>query len=327
MQLVSSELKTNTLVLGTPHLNGLGEKYTPRLLDNVVKKLLEFRPDLICIESLPGEVIEIMKSKQDSDTLQQFVGPWLQIAPKMQKRLKLSRFEAEQTVKKMLKKKLSAKGRLELIPYMVANYDEVSAVLQWSYLPEAARQTQTVVPKPIAKSLEKLLYSPNEYYSIGVRLARKLKLQSIVPIDDHNSSVSLNLTMKQYKREWEKAVSLFTKQNKNHMEEHSRRFKTAIDKKDLLPFYVYCNSPAYSRKVWELEGKSWLRLDSPSNFGRYRLLTWEVRNLNMASHIRQAMMFHSGKKVLVVVGSSHKVFLERYLKQMLDISIVKLRDI
>lgn len=316
------------LVLGTAHLRVLGEKYTPRLLDSVIARLLEFRPDLICTESLPGEVIEVIKSKNDIDSLEQFVGSWLHVAPKMQKRLKVSRVGAEQTVKAMLKKKrLSVKERLELILHMLANYDDISAVLQWSYLPKSVKQTQIVVPKPIAKLLEELYFSPNEYYSIGVRMAHELKLQSVTPIDDHNYLSDETMSMKQYIREWKKASNLFSENDKKHIDTSERRFEATVKKGDLLPFYVYCNSPRVSKELLSLEGELWLRAKPPSRFADTRLAQWEIRNLNMASHIRQAMMFNSGKKVLVIVGSSHKVFLERYLEPMLDISIVQFNDI
>jgi Family of unknown function (DUF5694) len=328
MQLVSSELKTNILVLGTPHLNGLGDKYTPRLLDNVVKKLLEFRPDLICIEGLSGDVIEAMQSKGDVETLERFVGPWLRAAIRAQKLLRTKRAEAEQTVKKLLKqKRLSYEKRLELILHMLANYDSASAVLRWSYLPESTRQTQAVIPQKIAKLLNERLNHPSEVYSLAVRLARELKLKSITSIDDHNYSAFEYKSDKQFEKEMKQLYSLLSERNKKFMEYSDRRFDDAVAKDDLLPFYTYCNSPKFAKEIWDLEGESYLRTNLPSGFDRARLAQWEVRNLNMASHIRQAMMFHSGKKVLVVVGSSHKVFLERYLKPMLDLSTVQFNDI
>jgi hypothetical protein len=72
---VETIAKTQLLILGTAHLSVLGDKYTPKLLDKVIEKLLEFRPDLICVENLPGDVIETMHTKGDIDTLKQFVGP------------------------------------------------------------------------------------------------------------------------------------------------------------------------------------------------------------------------------------------------------------
>ena len=83
---------TQLLILGTPHLSNLKGKYTPELLDKAIEKLLEFRPDLICIERLSGEVIEAMMSKPDMFGNQGgWVGPWwFEVAPKMQKLLKVS---------------------------------------------------------------------------------------------------------------------------------------------------------------------------------------------------------------------------------------------
>lgn len=55
--------------------------------------------------------------------------------------------------------------------------------------------------------------------------------------------------------------------------------------------------------------------------GRGYVTYWEVRNLRMASNIREAMM-PPGGRMLVVVGASHKFYLEAYLNQMHDVRIV-----
>ena len=232
---------------------------------------------------------------------------------------------AEQKLRTLLRqKRLGVEKRLELILYMLANYDVASAVLQWSYLSGEIKHTQTVIPKKVAKQLKQEAHVADEVYLIAVRLANTLKLKSIIPIDNHNYRGDETISMRQYLKEWKKAENLLGKSNKTFIAESKRRFNQAVKEGDLLPFYMYCNSPRVSKEVLNLEGQFWLRETLPSNFADMRLAQWEVRNLNMASHIRQAAMFHSGKKVLVIVGYSHKVFLKCYLQQMLDISIVEM---
>lgn len=49
---------------------------------------------------------------------------------------------------------------------------------------------------------------------------------------------------------------------------------------------------------------------------------WETRNLRMASNIRDVLGMRPGMRMLVVVGASHKGYLEAYPHQMHDVRIV-----
>lgn len=72
-------------------------------------------------------------------------------------------------------------------------------------------------------------------------------------------------------------------------------------------------------------GHGWLRVidrPTPGTVGRVRTAGWEVRNLRMAANIRQAMAAHPGGRVLVIVGSGHKAWLDAYLAMMTDVRIV-----
>jgi len=61
---------------------------------------------------------------------------------------------------------------------------------------------------------------------------------------------------------------------------------------------------------------------SPQQFGRGYVTYWETRNLRMASNIREIVGNDPGKRTLVIVGASHKWYLEAYLDQMHDVRIV-----
>jgi hypothetical protein len=61
---------------------------------------------------------------------------------------------------------------------------------------------------------------------------------------------------------------------------------------------------------------------SPQRFGRNYLAYWETRNLRMAANIREAMGERPGMRMLVIVGASHKGYLEAYLHQMHDLRVL-----
>jgi hypothetical protein len=98
-----------------------------------------------------------------------------------------------------------------------------------------------------------------------------------------------------------------------------------LEQGDLLPFYHYLNTPKVSRELMDLECLTYTRMNHPSGLDRARLAEWETRNLMMTAYIRRATALHGGKRVLVIVGGSHKPLFDRYLKQLVDVEVVQLR--
>jgi hypothetical protein len=82
------------------------------------------------------------------------------------------------------------------------------------------------------------------------------------------------------------------------------------------------NDPSYARLVFDSDFGAALEDGSPQQFGRNYVGYWETRNLRMAANIRDAIGQQPGSRTLVIVGVSHKWYLEAYLNQMHDVRIV-----
>ncbi|WP_229217306.1 DUF5694 domain-containing protein [Massilia forsythiae] len=94
------------------------------------------------------------------------------------------------------------------------------------------------------------------------------------------------------------------------------------DAEGVLALYRALNDPAQARLVYDSDFGAALEEPSPQQFGRGYLGYWETRNLRMAANIREAIGFQPGSRTLVIVGASHKWYLEAYLNQMHDVRIV-----
>jgi hypothetical protein len=86
--------------------------------------------------------------------------------------------------------------------------------------------------------------------------------------------------------------------------------------------YRALNAPGQGRLVFDSDFGAALNEPSPQRFGRGYLGYWETRNLRMASNIRDVLGARPGMRMLVIVGASHKGYLEAYLHQMHDVRIV-----
>ena len=333
---IDESSKTQILVLATPHLRSLGKGFYPSILDSLLFVLEKFRPDLISVESMPSSLIEDMQRKKGhySEVLNQFAKDRIEYGQQAQKLLGVSTKEAEQTadsllqvLTKQMKNEYLLTRRLNLVMWMLASYDLNSALLQWSYLPENSRTNTEIVTEDVATFLNEQLKQPNEISSIGIVLAKTIGLQRIESIDDHKDkdifmTIAPNLMNELKDNPMYKSVA-----NSLLYVNSESRLQEAVQEGNLLPYYLYINSSEYTSKDVKTQWHLFFRTNLPSGLDRSRVALWEVRNLNIASHIRRVTVLHPGKRMLVIIGASHKPFLDSYLSQMMDVRLVHLEDV
>ena len=330
---IDDSKKTHVMILGTPHLQSLGDSFKQSLLDNLLHVLEGFQPDLIGVESIPPFLLEDMERRKDefADVISNFAKLRVEYGHKMQQELNTSRQEAENIAHSLLDivrdEPERFDKRAELVPYLLASYDDVSALLQWSYLPEAFREQYNGLPDSIRAHLNTRLTSSNEIISIGISLAKRLGLNRIEHIDDHHDKDVFQKIAPELMTELQDNSEYMSVQNDPFYKNSQQRLQEAVENGDLLPYYSYMNSLEYGARDMELQWNLWFRIKLQSGLDRCRMALWEVRNLNIASHIRRATVLHPGKRMLVIIGVSHKPFLEAYLSQMVDIKLVHLSDI
>jgi len=321
------------MILGTPHLQSLGDHFKPSLLDNLLDVLERFKPDLIGVESIPPFLLEDMELRKDkfADVINQFAKLRIEYGHKMQQNLKISRQKAEDIAHSLFlalrDEPKSYDKRAELVQCLLASYDDVSALLQWSYLPEAFRSRYKDIPDNIHDYINDQLESSNEIISIGISIAKRLGLDRIEYVDDHHDKEIFLKIASKLMAEIQNNSEYLSVQNDSFYKKSQQRLQDAVKKGDLLPYYIYMNSLEYEARDMELQWNLWFRTKLQSGLDRSRMALWEVRNLNISSHIRRATALHPGERLLVIIGASHKPFLETYLNQMVDIKLVQLRDV
>jgi hypothetical protein len=161
----------------------------------------------------------------------------------------------------------------------------------------------------------------NENHMIGARLAVRLGLERISPIDDHASDdvmlermTDLDAFMSE---PWFEAMlgdPRFTP-----LREAAQHLTTGDE---ALATYRMLNSAAIGRFDADSQWLNMINRVSPNRVGRSRVAAWETRNLRMSANIRELAARHSGGRVLVITGSAHKPWLDAYLSMMTDVRIV-----
>jgi hypothetical protein len=320
---------TEVLVLGTPHLSGVSDRFAPSMVDRLVAALDAFGPDAVAIEGLPGRTVAAMDTwGGDFDRVAaQFAGSHRQYGRYVQSQMGWSWTEANRQADSLLAVVQSgdtaaASGtRLALVQSLIAAYRLPTAALQWRYLSDDVRAAQTVLPDTVASALDARQAMANETYSIGLRLAHQRGHQRLYPIDDHGDKDLLLDILPPLQQALTDSLRAAV-QNAPYAQRRDSLLQAGLAAGNLLATYRFMNADDYARADVDAQWRGFLRDPFPDRLGQTRLALWEVRNLNMVGHIRRVAAQEPSGRVLVIVGASHKPFFDAYLRAMMNVRVV-----
>jgi hypothetical protein len=335
---IEPSARTQVLILASEHLSALGQDFDRSVVVPLVELLERFEPDAIAVESMPPQQIAKIAtdSSDDPDSvpaqlLAAFAADAHQLGRQAQASLGIGYDAAWAKASDWLSGPApdDVSSRRDLVLHLLAAYDLPSALLQWSFLDESDQSADDGVTTSIADFLNDRLEAPNEVVSIALETARRRKLNRLYSIDDHIDDemglrTGLNETLM---RELSGNPAYEALIQSGYLQTVGNRLPEAAMEGDLLPLYRHLNSPEAMQEDVSNQWHLFFRTALPSKIDRARVALWEARNLNIAGHLRLVSAWHSGGRVLVVIGAAHKPFLDRYFLQMLDVEVVQLDSI
>jgi len=319
---------TQVLVLGVPHLSGTPEDFDVRVLEPLLARLNTYAPDVIAIENLSGKSLFTLQAYESvyPGVAAMFGSRFLALASDARTHAGVDTLpQAEAAVRAALAslgKEPAPAERRRLALLFLASADPNSAVVQWWRLPASERKPADDIPEALVEALERLAAGRNESRQIAARLAARRGLERVYPMDDH-SAVDVVFPIVETLSE---ALQNDTEIAKRLDHPDFVRLGSAADRLDsperALATIRELNQPATG--VFDAYTQWLIMLDRklPLSSGRVRMAEWEARNLHMAANIRKASAAVPGGRVLVVVGSAHKPWLDAYLGMMTDMRVV-----
>ena len=303
---------TRLLVLGSPHLGGRRDAVR---MEPLAIPEAAFRPLLAALA--PHAKDGVMVEADAPESVAYWAGahgreaalsryPWLSAAWQAGEALGLAFPEARQRF-------LAGEGEaLELALLALAAYEPYSALLWWLRTGDAERAK---APFEVRDFLERGTRSKGEAVRIGVQLAEALGHRRVFAIDDGVFG-DLPPGVEEGDLRSHPEVARLLARYREDLAALRKRLFAAAKAGDLRPVYREENS----RESLELLVEQWqvlLRVGA-----RPRVAMWQARNLAMARNIRAATAATPGGRFLVVVGASHKLFLEAYLSRLTEFELV-----
>ncbi|NNG22925.1 hypothetical protein HGB41_07905 [Massilia sp. ML15P13] len=307
------------LVLGSPHLSNLPPSFDPANLRLLNERLAGWRPQAIAVEDLSGAQCDFLRRhpQRYQDTVKSYC--WDPAPAKAATGLDVPAATAE--AERLLAAWPAAPSpsqRRRLAAVFLAGGERASALVQWLRLPEAERRAGDGLDAALVERLNKQASQRNESYLIAAHLAARLGHERVYPMDDHTAdseSPDKKAAGEAMMKAWDNPA---TAQHRRSDDALRARLGTP---EDILALYRANNAPGQAKLTFDSDFGAALEEPSPQQFGRDYVGYWETRNLRMAANIREVLGARPGIRMLVIVGASHKGYLEAYLHQMHDVHI------
>lgn len=317
--------RTQVLVLGTVHLREAPKSFTPASLAPVIDRLAAYRPQIITIEHLSGESCDLPLHFPKLYAPEDFQ-PFCQDTTRAKAATGLDVPAALAESKALLKDwpaQPAPAQRRHLAAVFLAAGDATSALVQWLQIPPADRHAGDGLDDLLAKQLEESLTRNDESVQIAARLAARLGLPRVYPVDDHTGDnvdvADAAAYGKAIQQAWDRMSAA---------EMPNRDTRNALwQKGDMLGLYRFINRPEVLQTAIESDFGAALRDTSPQHYGQIYVAGWETRNLRMVGNVRAAFREQPGTRVLSLVGATHKPWFDGLLGQMQGVEIVDVEKV
>lgn len=312
---------SRVMVVGTMHLANL-RGFQPSLLGPVLERLVRFRPDVIAIEAVSGQECHLYRQFPS-----RFAATIESYCPSTAAALEATGLDvpaATARIDARLKDWPDQPGprdRRELAALFLAGGERTSALVNWLQLASEEQIASDGLNDVLVAQLRILAGRQNENEQIAAVLAARLGLNRVHPMDDHTAdSVTAG-----YGESVGKAVNeVWAQPNPTLVEMQNQ----PVDTPDgLLQTFRFNNLP--STQIGQARAEMGGALAHPAIDmpARKYVAWWEVRNQRMAANIRASFADRPGARVLVLVGSSHKAYLDAYLSSISEVELVDPLDI
>lgn len=323
LKLASGQINP-VMVLGTPHLSNLPKSFDMARLDLLKQRLAAWKPQAIAIEELSG--LQCAYLQRYPSRYRATVEAYCPDTTAAQAATGLDTVAAYAQAEQLLDNwpaSPSAGQRRKLAALFMAAGEPASAAVQWLRLPTDERRSGDGLDAALVASLNALPARRDETYMISVPLAVQAGLERLHAMDDHTADRPIGDETAYGAaiiRAWDNPVSA----------ELKRIYAVLQGQLDtpegVLAMYRSRNDPAMVRLAVRSDFGAALEEPSAQHYGRDYVTSWETRNLRMAANVRDTMV-PAGRRTLVVVGASHKAYLEAYLQQMHDVEIASVEDL
>ncbi|MGQ2942251.1 MAG: DUF5694 domain-containing protein [Blastomonas fulva] len=323
LKLPASSTPNEVLVLGTPHLSGLPDSFTPDMLAPLLDRLAAWRPTAIATEDLSGLQCDSLRRypSRYAETVKTYCFDPAPAGQATGLDVPAANAEAERLLAAWPAAPAPAQRR-QLAAIFLASGERGSALVQWLRLPAEERRAGDGLTDALVTTLEKARTRRNETYLVAATLATRLGLERLWSVDDHSADSPGPVIPEEIQANEAAITKAWDNPATRARRAQSEQLTARLAQPDgLLNLYRAYNAPDAPMLVYRSDFGAALVEPSPQGFGRQYVGYWETRNLRMVANMRDIIGRYPGTRLLTIVGASHKGYYEAYLNQMHDVHL------
>lgn len=301
--------KVKCVLLGTTH----SFKPNPHQnFDQVIAKLTGFKPEIICVESIP---------LTDTATIQRYRKESFKKARLLQKQFQLMKEQIDDSIEyythKTEPEENNIQDHLSLARYLyMANDFKGNSDYQWWIAHFLSRQQQIAISDTLANEyFANNRY--NEYYNVVYPVASRLKIKQVFPVDDQYFYPD---DIKAQKKAPIRLLFSFKGLKALKLIKSLKTEFTDYDKQGRL--FELLNDSVYQNRISDLIINVYPEW-SKSKWAKHVAELWKKRNKRIAETIIKTINNNpDAERVLITFGAAHIPLLRLYLSQYPTIEII-----
>jgi uncharacterized protein YbaP (TraB family) len=320
--------KKEIYILGTFHFREHDFKKYPQDINKEIRKAISFKPDIVCVEWMDKseelDLYNIDYSKNISELID---------------KMKLDTAKApliiDSIYKELSKNPDCMENRAKLANYFYITRDYINACYQWYLIEKAVKDSvklKTLLPEDIKTYRQSLYKDPrnqkNEIVEIAFPIAKAMAHEKIYSIDYRHDQ-----------NEYGKYANLFTErfQTKYGYDPMEKKTENLLKKtlgwlesdrlNNTSTYYKKLNSVEFEKQLFAYYYDMFISYSYDSDYRKWHELQLEQRNWKVFELLIKSINESNAKRTFVLVGTTHKIFLDRYLNESNKFKIIDYNEL
>jgi hypothetical protein len=303
-------------VLGTFHFREHNFEKYPQDINREIKRAIAYKPDIVCVEWINKSEELDLYHKNYTDNIKHLL-------ESINLDTANAQFVIDSLYMELAKNPDDLDNRSKIANYLYVTRDYINACYQWYIIENKVKDSiklRTMLPENITKYRYSLYREPgvqkSEIVEIAFPVAKSLAHEKIYSIDYRHDQKEydshINKFCEPYIKKYgydpmvKKSESLINVYN--NWLESDRIIGTST-------YFEKLNSKENENLMFAYYYDMFLSFGTDPDYRIWHELQLEKRNWKMFELLIQAIRESNAQKTFVLVGTTHKIYLERYLKE------------
>ena len=305
-------------VLGTMHFSQHNFQSYPQNINREIENAIKFNPEMVCVEWIhKSEELDLYN--YDYSKLIHHLEVELEIT----KEIANARIDSLYRLVRINPEKL--KYRAELANYLFISRDYINACYQWFIIQNSgldSSEMEKYIPSQIERYKKRLFEKRNgslrnhEIIEIAFPVAWKLGHEKVYSIDYMHERSEYGKHIMAYNKRLKQELDYSpTDPIHEYINEISINWLERNNININSSYLGFLNSEEYRKILFKYYYSLFLRVGSDPDYSKWYELQLEKRNWKMYELLINSIRETNAQRTFVLVGLTHKYFLERYLKE------------